>query len=65
MAPRYRIVSADGHEAAERLLNETVGSTTELVHSHVHTAREERDGEQDNVMLEMPVTRFTFILRSE
>ncbi len=61
----YRIVSVDGHEAAEKLLNETVGPNTELVHTHVATVRQDPLGEQENVMVGVPVTRFTFIFRSQ
>ena len=65
MASAYRILTADGVEAAERLLNETVGPETELVHSHIESVREQRTGEQENTLLEVvPVTRFTFIFRT-
>jgi hypothetical protein len=59
----YTIVSVDGQQEAEKLLNDTVGPGVELVHSHIETARQEPDGAQENVMLGVPVIRFTFIFR--
>ena len=59
----YSILSVDGQQAAEKLLNDSVSSGIELVHSHIETVRQEPDGEQENVMLGVPVTRFTFIFR--
>jgi hypothetical protein len=65
LASTYRILTADGVEAAERLLNETVGPGTDLVHSHIESVREQRTGEQENTLLEVvPVTRFMFIFRT-
>jgi hypothetical protein len=60
----YRILSVDGQEAAEKLLNETVGPDTELVHSHIETVRGQPSGEQENILLGVPVSRFTFIFQS-
>jgi hypothetical protein len=60
----YRIVSVDGQEAAEKLLNDTVGPDAELVHTYVATVRQDPGGEQENVMVGVPITRFTFIFRS-
>jgi hypothetical protein len=57
-------MTADGIEAAEKLLNDTVGPNTELIHSHMETTREQRSGEQANTLLEVPVTRFMFIFRN-
>ena len=64
LASGYRILTADGVEAAEKLLGETVGPGTELVHSHIESVREQRAGEQENTLLEVPVTRFMFIFRT-
>jgi hypothetical protein len=65
LASGYRILTADGVEAAERLLNETVRPGTELVHSHIESVRDRRTGEQENTLLEaVPVTRFMFIFRT-
>jgi hypothetical protein len=64
MASAYRIMTADGIEAAEKLLNDTVGPHTELVHSQIETTRDQRSGEQDNSLLQVPVTRFIFIFRT-
>ena len=61
----YRILSVDGAEAAEQLLNEILDQTTELVSSHVVTVgRESATETQENAMLQVPVTRFTFIVRT-
>jgi hypothetical protein len=60
----HRILSADGPEAAEKLLDETVDPTTELVHCHMETVQQDRSGEQANTMLGVPVTRFTFIFKT-
>ena len=60
----YQVMTADGTEAAEKLLNDTVGPNTELIHSHIETVREQRSGEQENALLEVPVTRFMFIFRT-
>jgi hypothetical protein len=60
----YRILSIDGNEAAEKLLNETVDPGTQLVHSHIQTVHGEVSGEQDNSLLGVPVTRFTFVFRT-
>jgi hypothetical protein len=61
----YSILSVDGQEAAEKLLNETVGRDTELVHSHIETGRHQpAGGEQDNNLLGVSVSRFTFIFRN-
>jgi hypothetical protein len=43
----YSILTVNGDEAAEKLLNETTRADTELVHSHVDTVRQERAGEQE------------------
>lgn len=59
----YRILSVDGQESAEKLLNETVDSSTELVHCHIETVQQDRS-EQANTMLGVPVTRFTFVFRT-
>jgi hypothetical protein len=63
LASGYRILTVDGVEAAEGLLNETVGPGTELVHSHIESVREQRTAEQENTQLEVPATRFMFIFR--
>ncbi len=60
----YRIISVDGTEPAEQLLNDTVDMNTELVHSHIHAVHQEPAGEQENVMLGVPTMRFTFIFRT-
>ncbi|MBO0728121.1 MAG: hypothetical protein J2P57_02605 [Acidimicrobiaceae bacterium] len=60
----YRIVSVDGQDAAEKVLNETVRPDVELVHTHVASVQGDRSGAQENVMLGVPLTRFTFIFRS-
>jgi hypothetical protein len=60
----YRIISVDGAEQAEQLLNDTVNANTELVHSSVHTVQQEPAGEQENVLLGVGTTRFTFIFRT-
>jgi hypothetical protein len=60
----YRILSIDGQEAAEKLLNETADSATELVHCHIDTVQQDRSLEQANTMLGVPVTRFTFVFRT-
>jgi hypothetical protein len=59
----YSILSVDGQEAAEKLLNETMRPDTELVTTHIETVRQEPAGEQENILLGGPVTRFTFIFR--
>jgi hypothetical protein len=64
LASAYRVMTVDGVEEAEKLLNATVGPETELVHSHIETVREQRSGEQENTMLEVPVTRFMFIFKT-
>ncbi len=63
MASAYRIVTVDGIEAAEKLLNSLEPGTT-LIQSHIETVREQRSGEQENTLLEVPVTRFLFILQT-
>jgi hypothetical protein len=60
----YRILSVDGQETAEKLLNETVDSGTELVHCHIETVQQDRSAEQANTMLGVPVSRFTFVFRT-
>jgi hypothetical protein len=60
----YRIISVDGSEPAEQLLNDTVNADTELVHTHIHTVQQEPPGEQDNVLLGLPTMRFTFIFKT-
>jgi hypothetical protein len=60
----YSILSIDGQEAAEKLLNETVDSRTELVHCHIDTVQQDRSSEQANTMLGVPVNRFTFVFRT-
>jgi hypothetical protein len=59
----YSILSVNGPEAAERLLNETMRADTELIDTHIDTVRQEPTGEHENVLLGQPVTRFTFIFR--
>jgi hypothetical protein len=59
----YSILSANGQEAAEKLLNETMRAGTELIDTHIDTVRQEPNGEQENVLLDQQVTRFTFIFR--
>lgn len=63
MASGYRVVTVDGIEAAEKLLN-SLEPGTELVQSHIETARVQRSDEQENTLLEVPVTRFLFIIRT-
>ncbi len=63
--PTFKIISVDGNEAAERLLNETVGPTTRLVQAHIQTVTEGSGGEQDNILLGTTVTRFTFIFSTD
>ena len=63
MASAYRVVTLDGIEAAEELVN-SLEAGTELVQSHIETVREQQTGEQENTLLEVPVTRFLFILRT-
>jgi len=63
LASAYRVVTVDGIEAAEKLLNSLDAGTT-LVQSHVESVREQASGEQENTMLGVPVTRFVFILRT-
>ena len=58
----YSILSVNGPEAAEKLLNETMRPDTELIDTHIDTVRQEPD-EHENVLLGQPVTRFTFIFR--
>jgi hypothetical protein len=58
----YSILSVNGPEAAEKLLNETMRADTELIDTHIDTVRQE-PGEHENVLLGQPVTRFTFIFR--
>ena len=60
----YQIISVDGAEQAEQLLNDTVKANTELVHSSVHTVQQEPAGEQENVLLGVATMRFTFIFRT-
>jgi hypothetical protein len=60
----HRILSVDGSEAAEKLLNEMVDASTELVHCHIETVQQDRSSEQANTMLGVPVTRFTFVFRT-
>jgi hypothetical protein len=64
VASAYRVMTADGIEAAEKLLNDTVDPKTELIHSHIETVRDQRSGQQENTLLEVPVTRFMFIFRT-
>jgi hypothetical protein len=64
MAASYRIVSVDGNEAAEQLLNETVSPNTELVQAHIQTVRQEPSDGQENTLLETTVSRFTFIFKT-
>ena len=64
MISKYSIVTVDGQAEAEKLLNETVNGTTDLVQSHIYLGRTQQNGEQENVMMEMPVMRFTFIFRT-
>jgi hypothetical protein len=59
----YSILSVNGPEAAEKLLNETMRPGTELIDTHIDTVRQEPAGDQENVLLSQPVTRFTFIFR--
>jgi hypothetical protein len=59
----YSILSVNGPEAAEKLLNETMRADTELIDTHIDTVRQEPTGEQENVLLNQSVTRFTFIFR--
>jgi hypothetical protein len=63
LASAYRVVTVDGTEAAEQLLNSLDPGTT-LVQSHIESVREQLSGEQENTLLEVPVTRFLFILRT-
>ncbi len=63
LASGYQVVTVDGIEAAEELLN-SVEPSTELVQSHVETVREQRTGGQENSLLEVPITRFLFIFRT-
>ena len=63
LASTYRVVTADGIEAAEKLLN-SLEPGTELVQSQIETVREQQSGEQENTLLEVPITRFLFILRT-
>ena len=65
MGAKYRIIAVDGQEAAEKLLNETVGPNTELIQSHIETVRAESTGDQENTMLDAEVTRYTFIFRMD
>jgi hypothetical protein len=59
----YRVVTVDGNDSAENLLNEAAGANERLVASHVETVPEGSASEhQDNVMLGGSVNRFTFIL---
>ena len=57
----YSIVTVDGQEEAEKVLNQTVEAGGELIQSHIYAARHESPGEQQNSMLAVSVTRFTFI----
>jgi len=63
LASAYRVVTVDGVEAAEKLLN-ALEPGTSLVQSHIEMVREQRSGEQENTLLEVPVTRFLFILET-
>jgi hypothetical protein len=63
LASVYWVVTVDGIEAAEKLLN-SLAPDTSVVQSHIVTAREQRSGEQENTLLEVPVTRFLFILKT-
>jgi hypothetical protein len=63
LAIAYRVVTVDGVEAAERLLN-SLEPGTDLVQSHIETVRDQPSGEQENTLLDVPVTRFLFIFRT-
>jgi hypothetical protein len=60
----YRIFTVDGTEAAEKWLNDSVAEGAVLVHSQVETIRDIPEGEQQNTMLAVPVTRFIFIFNT-
>ena len=72
MPAKYRIIAVDGQEAAEKVLNETVGPNTELIQSQIQTVRAHSPGDQENTpsdqqntMLDVEVTRYTFIFRMD
>jgi hypothetical protein len=64
MTARYRVVTVDGNETAEKTLNEWAAANERLVAAHVETVHEGSAGAaaQDNVMLGDAINRFTFIL---
>ena len=61
--PNTTLFAVDGQEAAEKVLNETVAPNTEPIQSHIETVREQSPDDQENTMLDVEVTRYTFILR--